>query len=209
MTEDGDQNYICDCGSHYMGKNCEILKERRVLLKCDFETVCENLRYSYSEFPQQKAFKWIRRNKSTPSGGTGPLKAYEGNYFIYTEASKPAKEGDTATMTSFYKSLQDESCATLSYHMNGKKMGSFSVYAEDKSGNKLATINQEGHQSREWKSMELNIPKGESRLVLRAVRGQDYTGDVAVDNIIWRTGSCFGTNPSPPEEGEGKEEPDN
>lgn len=200
MNEDDNLNYICDCRSQFTGKNCEILKERRIILKCDFETVCGDLEYKYSKFPAQSAFKWIRRNKPTTSGGTGPRKAAEGRYFIYTEASKPAQLGDTATMISGYMTSEEESCVSLKYNMNGKDMGSLTAFMEDKAGNRFSVINQVGHQSPLWRSLEINVSSGEYRLVLRGTRGSGYTGDIAVDDIVWRSGSCFGISPENPDE---------
>ena len=42
------------------------------------------------------SFNWSRHEGSTQTTETGPSKAYSGKYYIYTEASHPRREGDTA-----------------------------------------------------------------------------------------------------------------
>ena len=42
-------------------------------------------------------FDWTIQTGKTPSEETGPDQAYEGNYYIYIEASKPRETGDKAT----------------------------------------------------------------------------------------------------------------
>lgn len=43
-------------------------------------------------------FDWTIWSQRTPSGErqTGPSQAYNGNYYIYIEASNPRKQGDQA-----------------------------------------------------------------------------------------------------------------
>ena len=43
-------------------------------------------------------FDWTRQSGKTPSGFTGPNKAYAGNHYIYIEASDPRKPGDEAML---------------------------------------------------------------------------------------------------------------
>ena len=41
-------------------------------------------------------FNWTRLNGTTPSFDTGPYQAYDGDYYLYIEASEPRIAGDTA-----------------------------------------------------------------------------------------------------------------
>ena len=41
-------------------------------------------------------FDWKLHTGSTPSGFTGPDRAYNGDYYIFIEASQPRREGDRA-----------------------------------------------------------------------------------------------------------------
>ena len=43
-------------------------------------------------------FDWTRQSGRTPSGFTGPERAYTGKYYIYIEASDPRKPGDEAML---------------------------------------------------------------------------------------------------------------
>ena len=44
----------------------------------------------------QDDFDWLLYKGDTPSSETGPSKAFNGDYYIYIEASKPRRLGDTA-----------------------------------------------------------------------------------------------------------------
>ena len=41
-------------------------------------------------------FNWTRINGTTPSFETGPYQAYDGDYYLYLEASEPRIAGDAA-----------------------------------------------------------------------------------------------------------------
>ena len=41
-------------------------------------------------------YDWTLRTGSTPSLRTGPGAAYNGDYYLYVEASKPREKGDAA-----------------------------------------------------------------------------------------------------------------
>ena len=41
-------------------------------------------------------YDWMLGSGSTPSPHTGPRAAYNGDYYLYVEASKPRKKGDEA-----------------------------------------------------------------------------------------------------------------
>lgn len=66
---------------------------------CDFElsdgssTLC-----SMEQAPdgQEDTFDWLLWHGKTPSEETGPDQAYNGEYYIYAEASKPRQPGDRA-----------------------------------------------------------------------------------------------------------------
>lgn len=61
---------------------------------CSFEdqedTLC-GMEQSRDDF-----FDWSQWSGSTPSSETGPSSAFDGNYYLYIEASKPRKYGDNA-----------------------------------------------------------------------------------------------------------------
>ncbi|CAD5113058.1 DgyrCDS2252 [Dimorphilus gyrociliatus] len=192
LGEEEFEKYYCECDEGYTGDHCETPNIRNIILECGFESECNELSHTYTAYPKDKAFRWIRRNRPTLSGNTGPLKAAVGSYFIYTEASKPAKKDDFADMYTRYMDIKQASCLSLSYHMNGANIGSLSIFLEDRNNKKTTIWTQQGHQGRNWLSLEKDIAPGDFRLVIHAVRGKDYTGDIAIDNLKWRTGSCFG-----------------
>jgi hypothetical protein len=73
-------------------------------------------------------FDWTRWTGLTPTAKTGPKKAYNGTYYIYTEASSPRVPGDEACIEatfSFTGIANPE--ISLWYHMYGSQMGSLHV----------------------------------------------------------------------------------
>lgn len=105
-------------------------------------------------------------------------------------------------MFSQYQSMEDESCVSFNYHMYGRGMGSLTIFLRNRQGQRFSVIKRDGNQTRAWKKIELNVPSGEYRLVFIAIRGSDYRSDIAIDDIVWKSGSCFGAAPENPEEEE-------
>ncbi|XP_048583019.1 MAM and LDL-receptor class A domain-containing protein 1 isoform X2 [Nematostella vectensis] len=153
---------------------------------CDFDyNLC-----GYSNRAPTK-FKWILNRDATPSDQTGPTNDHTtglGSY-IYVEATG-GKQGEMARLYS--PLLQaNATCVTLYYHMFGASMGSFNIYADTNSTRTLLwTLS--GNQGQRWQMAQVPINyTGETiQLLLEGVRGSDYTGDIAVDDIVVSTNSC-------------------
>ncbi len=73
-------------------------------------------------------FNWTRINGDTPTQKTSPTKAYNGSWYIYTEASSPRVPGNEASLEATFNftgiTLPEIS---LWYHMYGNQMGSMHV----------------------------------------------------------------------------------
>ena len=87
-------------------------------------------------------FNWRTRSGSTPSGGTGPSSAYDGSYYIYTEATSPNNPGKEANLISPCFSVLATASTSLefSYHMRGNGMGSFDVEISTNDGSSWTTL---------------------------------------------------------------------
>ena len=64
---------------------------------CNFEESNGGSDWCGLEQDQFDDFDWTIQTGKTPSEETGPDQAFEGNYYIYIEASKPREAGDKAT----------------------------------------------------------------------------------------------------------------
>ena len=61
---------------------------------CSFETIPDP-DCLYTDVTSA-AFNWTRITGPTPSFETGPYQAYDGDYYLYLEASEPRIAGDVA-----------------------------------------------------------------------------------------------------------------
>jgi len=72
-------------------------------------------------------FDWTRHSGGTPSTGTGPSGAANGNYYMYIETSSPRRPGDTAKLKSPPLILPGKMNLDFEYHMWGGSIGSLAV----------------------------------------------------------------------------------
>ncbi|XP_058957005.2 astacin [Pocillopora verrucosa] len=142
---------------------------------CNFDDDCG--------FTQNKndKFDWTPRSGSTPSRNTGPSGDHTtGNgKYSYIETSSPRGPGDNAIMSRMVK-LSGNSCLRFYYHMYGTDMGTLRV----KLCNKVL-FQKSGNQGNTWKMHEVRLSgRGSFELSFEGIRGANYRGDAAIDDII-------------------------
>jgi len=135
-------------------------------------------------------FNWTRNTGQTPSSGTGPLGAYDGDWYIFTEASgnNPNK---TATLDAeFDFSTLTKPEMTFYYHMYGNSMGS--LHIDVYTGSWAMSVwsltgEQQTWVTDSWRkaTVDLNGYAGVSNVILRirGITGSSYTSDMCVDKI--------------------------
>ncbi|MCW8965909.1 MAG: DUF2341 domain-containing protein, partial [Candidatus Pacearchaeota archaeon] len=137
---------------------------------------------------------WYRDSGGTPSGGTGPSTGNTGSYYSYLEASSSGTvgcdvEGETAYMTSNFFNLSGiNSTLSFYYHMYGSAMGSLAVEINDGSGwFELWSISGQQQTSSSdsyiLQNVDLSNYSEEVQIRFVGVRGSDYQGDMAVDDV--------------------------
>ncbi|GAB4253158.1 MAG: hypothetical protein Kow0079_08530 [Vicingaceae bacterium] len=139
---------------------------------------------------QSGAYSWdISGTGTTPSTGTGPLNAYSGTKFFFTEASY-GSVGDVAELYTPYLDLTTATNPVLKfyYHMFGADMGDLYIDIFNGSWTTLDSIKgqQQNAQSDPWllKSINLNSFVGaQIQVRFRAVSAGTYQGDMAIDDI--------------------------
>ncbi|XP_048582525.1 MAM and LDL-receptor class A domain-containing protein 1 [Nematostella vectensis] len=178
------------------GSCCKIRSELNLLEKngnCDFEKGFCGWKNAVRD-----DFNWKLTKTSTPSKQTGPSK-YNGGY-IYMEASEPRVQGDSAVLVSgiLYGSL----CMRFKYNMNGKTTGALRVYRNGDGVYQELLWQRKGHQGDVWRNAAVSIDCSVKAyfIELEAVRGSDWRGDIAVDEIEFSNGKCpsFGSDPDIP-----------
>jgi len=147
-------------------------------------------------------FDWSVNSGATPSTGTGPGSASEGNNYAYTESSSPNYPSKVATLNSpcfDLTGLTDPELA-FEYHMNGSVMGTLIVEgsADGITWTELFTVS--GDQGNIWNTQVLSLADYATETTFNIRLGvttlNSYTSDVAIDNIeIGNAGSVGNTIP--------------
>lgn len=144
----------------------------------------ENTNSDYFEGP----FRWTVYSGLTPSNNTGPENAHSGQVYAYTEASG-ANPGDSAELFSPIFDLSALSQPQLSfyYHMYGDNMGILNVdFFDGTTWNEAVWSVSGGQQTSSneaWIQSVISVPNNVIRIKFRAIRGFDYTSDMAIDDI--------------------------
>lgn len=141
---------------------------------------------------------WTIDSNGTPSSGTGPSNASQGNYYIYVEASGygtgyPNKQ---AILNSPCYDLSNTSSANFSfkYHIYGSTdMGTISLEASIDNGNSWTSIwSKSGNKGNSWLSanVDLSAYAGESlQLRFNRVTSSTWQADIAIDDVKLTTNS--------------------
>jgi len=144
------------------------------------------------------SFDWTRNwfGQGTPSSGTGPQMAYDGDRFLYTECSTPRQPGDWARLSS--RILQFGTGASLSflYHMRGSHMGT--VRAQilmDGDQQPVLLWETSGDQGNAWRQADVDLSAYSGRkaqLWFDASCGNGFRSDAAIDAVLLEAGAGGG-----------------
>ncbi|XP_078393306.1 MAM domain-containing glycosylphosphatidylinositol anchor protein 1-like, partial [Cetorhinus maximus] len=156
-------------------------------------------------------FDWTRENnvtqnpKNTPN--TGPQFDNSGKrtgYYMFIEASTPRRHGDKARLLSpLYNATKKVKfgtkrnvpfCVNFYYHMYGKHVGSLNVLVRALGVQPVETQvwTLTGNQAEKWQQANVTInPEGPFQVILEAVRGPGFLGDIGLDDVSITKGSCM------------------
>jgi len=151
----------------------------------------------------QAAFVWEASDDNTASTGTGPNQAFEGNNFVFTEATT-GSQGDEAVLLSPFIDLSNLSNPVINFylHMHGDDMGTLHIDVDDGSGfvDDVFTISgqQQANQDDPWLEQFVDIGAFSNETVqirLRGEKGDGFTSDMAVDDFsVVEAPSCLKPN---------------
>ncbi|WP_299438431.1 T9SS type A sorting domain-containing protein [uncultured Aquimarina sp.] len=146
---------------------------------------------------------WTVNSGGTPSNGTGPSGAIDGNSYIYVEASGngtgyPNKQ---AILNAPCLDFGGVSSPTLNfqYHMTGNAVGTLNVEARtNNTGNWSSVFSRSGAQGTDWNAASVDLSayagNGSVQLRLNVVTGTSWQGDINIDGLSITNG----TTPPPP-----------
>ncbi|KAI8512340.1 hypothetical protein Bbelb_089790 [Branchiostoma belcheri] len=155
---------------------------------CDFDTdVC-----GYQQ-DNTDDFDWARKYGSTSTTGTGPGSDHTGNgYYMYIEASSPQVQGDIARLVTPALPTNTR-CLEFWYHMYGRSTGELRVYQTPTGSAQLGTPiwSLAGDQGNVWDQARLDIAAANNfQIVFEGVRGSSLYGDIAIDDVSFRSTPC-------------------
>jgi len=157
---------------------------------CSFETPC-----ALWANDKNDNFDWSRKSGGTPSRNTGPNGAADGRHYLYIETSHPRKAGDKAILASPPLTFsKGEDHMEFSYHMYGSTIGELMV---DVGG--VVVWKKKGNQGNKWLKDVIPLSASaqpSSPIKFIGIRGQSWSGDIAIDNIKFYKKST-GTTPKP------------
>lgn len=137
---------------------------------------------------------WIANSQGTPSNNTGPSSAFDGESYIYVEAS--GYQNKTAELVTDCFTLSQFTNPQLSfyYHMYGSHMGTLEIELYDAlSDLPLATLFSEaGNQGNQWYNHVTDLSPWSDKVVYLVIvgkTGSSYRSDIALDNF------CVGAAP--------------
>lgn len=163
-------------------------------LACGFEesTLCGWTQHEGDDFD------WTVNSGATSTDLTGPESDHthsdttDGHY-LYIESSSPRQPGHKSTLLSpLYRDLPNGTCFEFYYHMKGKigpnELGSLFVYVR-RDGQDLdelvPSFNRTSNQGEDWLrgSFEIGDVTSSIQIVITAIRGLSYVGDIAIDDV--------------------------
>ncbi len=178
-----DRYYLVDCSRTAPEITCA--KPVKLLpYKESFENYTEGTDWKQNVDDQ---FGWSWSHK-TSSDNTGPDRASDGNYFMYTEASDYSNA--TGIITSPCFDFQDESAADISfaYHMYGEDMGKLELQASKDNGSSWISLwSQMGNKGNQWNTAVVSLDDLLGNMIQLRFLGQTRggsKGDMAIDDIV-------------------------
>ena len=133
---------------------------------------------------------WTNRSGGTPSPLTGPSGAFDGSYYMYTEASINGQGYPNKQAVMYVDCIDPTQWSSLglafAYHMYGSTMGTLSVDVSTDSG--TTWINEwtlSGNQGNQWSEVFVNLGSYTSNISVRfkGITGNSWRSDMAVDLV--------------------------
>eukprot|EP00058_Branchiostoma_floridae_P026512 XP_002612003.1 hypothetical protein BRAFLDRAFT_86962 [Branchiostoma floridae] len=106
-------------------------------------------------------------------------------HYLFIEASSPQEVGHNAILRSpIYPPSSTGYCLDFHYHMYGVNVGDLNVYLFTEVGQGEPLWSMSGNQGNQWIRARISIkPTRNFQLMFEAIRGTDWRGDIAIDDI--------------------------
>lgn len=159
---------------------------------CDFEdqNIC-----GYTQDTSDD-FNWTRFSGPTSSHDTGPdydhTFATSVGHYMYIEASYAHPNGTARLISPVYQSTPQPQCLEFWYHMHGKDIGTLRVYFQQNGSLGSPQFTVKGNKGNTWLFGRIETPAKYPafHVVFEGVNGNNYRGDIGIDDIKVNPLSC-------------------
>ncbi|XP_020605209.1 uncharacterized protein LOC110044027 isoform X4 [Orbicella faveolata] len=158
---------------------------------CDFqEGFCQWFQLNDGDF------NWTRHQGKTASHNTGPdTDATTGTtegYYIYIETSLPRRRDHKARLVSpTLAAVQPSNTCQMDLyiHMKGSHIGALNIYQAPVVGFTVKKLSITTDQGQNWFKRQVHFDSDtEFQVIIEGVRGSQYQGDIALDDISFTAG---------------------
>ncbi len=160
-----------------------IINTEKIFYESDLEE-SESFETGFGNWLSSGELGWTRHSGGTPSGNTGPSSAYDGDYYIYTEASySGVGYPDKTSILTYNGSLPAVGGIKFRYNKYGIDCGELSVDAYYSGAWHQIWMTPAGNEGDEWKEVKLDFPAGTTNVRINSITGDYAYGDTALDLI--------------------------
>jgi len=143
---------------------------------------------------------WTRTSFSTPSRGTGPSAAADGQFYLFTESTGASNSSAILTAPCFDLSAAGSASFDFQYHLFGFSVGSLAVeISEDGGLNYTQLWSQSGSQGDQWRSASIDLSAYTGQVIklrFAATTGSSFSSDMAIDDIQLNASGGSGDGPT-------------
>lgn len=141
---------------------------------------------SESNQPQGDDFDWTLGTGPTPSSGTGPSAAFDGNTYLFIEATGNLNGKEAIFGTECFDiSGLNKPVFRIYHHMYGLNIGKLEILVSANGGlNFTSAYSIEGNQGDVWQQAEIDLSPYKSpytRFAIIATTADGFQGDIAID----------------------------
>ncbi|MDG2138895.1 MAG: T9SS type A sorting domain-containing protein [Flavobacteriales bacterium] len=139
---------------------------------------------------------WTNNFGGTGSFNTGPSSAFDGSYYMYTEASGSGSNKEAIMYVPCIDPTQwSQLSLAFAYHMYGASMGTLSIDVSPDSGTTwIEEWTLSGDQGDQWSEAYVDLSAYTSGISVRVQgeTGSSYTSDIAIDLLRFMEMPSFG-----------------